>query len=91
MVYLLCYNKPLYHAKHYLGNTSNLDNRIRRHRSGQSRAHLPMAFHKLGIDFIVSRTWEGSFALEKQLKKRKNNRKLCPICSMKGNDHATIC
>ena len=80
MVYLLHYKMPLYHARHYLGNTSNLKNRIRLHRSGQSKAHLPVAFHKLGIDFVVSRTWAGEFELEKQLKKCKNNRKLCPLC-----------
>ena len=91
MVYLLHYKIPLYHARHYLGNTSNLKNRIKYHRNGQSKAHLPVAFYKLGIDFVVSRIWEGEFKLEKQLKKQKNNRKLCPICHKKGDYNATVC
>ena len=81
MVYLLHYKMPLYHSQHYLGSTSNLTNRIKLHRNGQSRAHLPLAFYKLNIDFVISKTWAGDFQLEKKLKKVKNNRKLCPICS----------
>ncbi len=80
MVYLLHYQFPLAHAQHYLGNTSNLKKRIQRHRNGTSKAHLPMAFHKLGITFVVSKIWDGEFELEKRLKKQKNNRKLCPLC-----------
>lgn len=83
MVYLLYYNKPIHHAKHYMGCTSNLSNRIKCHRNGNSKAHLPMAFHKLGIGFEVSRIWDGDFALEKKLKKYKNNRRLCPFCQKK--------
>ncbi len=80
MVYLCCFDKPIHHAKHYLGSTGNLHERIKRHRNGTSRACLPRAFHKLGIGFTVTRTWEGGFELEKELKKLKNNRKLCPRC-----------
>jgi predicted GIY-YIG superfamily endonuclease len=80
MVYLLHYSQPLCHARHYMGATTNLNQRIKRHRNGTSKAHLPVAFFKLGINFVVSRTWEGDFELEKQLKKQKNGRRLCPIC-----------
>jgi predicted GIY-YIG superfamily endonuclease len=80
MVYLLHFNRKLHHAGHYLGATANLDRRIRQHRGGTSSACLMRAIYKAGIGFELVRTWTGDFELERQLKRRKNNSKLCPIC-----------
>jgi hypothetical protein len=33
-----------------------------------------------GIGFTLARTWQGTRALERQLKNRHNSGRLCPIC-----------
>ena len=44
-------------------------------------AHLPQAFYRQGIPFIIVRTWsEGDRTVERKLKNLKNARLLCPIC-----------
>ena len=78
-VYLIHLARPYHHARHYLGYTSNLTNRLAQHRSGTG-AKLLKAVRKAGISFEVVRTWEGYATLEKQLKARKNAPKLCPVC-----------
>jgi len=43
--------------------------RIRKHANGTSGAHLPVAFHRQGIPFIIARTWwEGEGASRASLK-----------------------
>ena len=83
MIYLLHYDRPLHHAQHYLGFTDDLEARTARHLNGFG-GRLPAVFSELGISFTIARTWDGDRALERKLKKRKNSRKLCPIC-LKAN------
>lgn len=83
--YLLHYKTPISHSQHYLGSTDNLDRRLHEHSNGSGKARLPQVFNELGIEFEVSRLWECEIvkearALERQLKRRKNGRKLCPTC-----------
>lgn len=79
MIYLLHYDKPLYHAQHYLGSCDD-PQRIQDHGNGTSRARLPQVFCQLGVQFVVARTWEGGRTDERKLKNQKNARVLCPIC-----------
>lgn len=82
-VYLLHFDRPYHHARHYLGYTSNLDQRIALHRkpNGSSHHRLMQVIHAAGIGFSVARTWpEGNRALERELKRRKYSPRLCPIC-----------
>lgn len=79
MIYLLHYDRPLHHAQHYLGFTDDLDARTARHLNGFG-GWLPAVFSELGISFTIARTWDGDRNLERKLKRRKNGRKLCPIC-----------
>ena len=87
-VYLLHYLKPIgNHAKplgtasHYLGLTStSLKQRFQSHKNGTG-AKITAAFSRAGIDFICVRTWDGGRLLEKHLKRRHNNKILCPICN----------
>lgn len=65
--------------RNYLGFTDDLDERTSRHLTGFG-GRLPAVFSELGISFTIARTWDGDRALERKLKKRKNGRKLCPIC-----------
>lgn len=79
MIYLLHYDRPLHHAQHYLGFTDDLDASTARHLNGFG-GRLPTVFSELGVSFTIARTRDGDRKLERKLKKRKNGRKLCPIC-----------
>jgi len=36
--------------------------------------------HERGIGFVVAATWPGSRSFERQIKRRKNAPRYCPIC-----------
>ena len=78
-VYLLHFEKPLSHAQHYLGSTKNLPYRLSQHRNGEG-SPLVKAVIEAGILVHLAGTWEGGRDLERKFKRRKNGRKLCPIC-----------
>lgn len=80
MVYLIHFDTPFYHCRHYLGYASKLDRRLAHHKRGTG-SRLLRAVNEAGIGWQVVRTWEGDGNLEQELKKRKNSRKLCPICN----------
>jgi predicted GIY-YIG superfamily endonuclease len=82
-IYLIHFESPLAHAKHYLGWTNNLEKRLIRHKNGNGSA-LMRAVKKAGIDWTLVRVWEGKDRFfERALKNRKNTPKLCPICKGK--------
>jgi predicted GIY-YIG superfamily endonuclease len=78
-VYLIHFDQPLHHARHYLGYTDNLDERIARHKRGEG-ARLLQVLLARGIEWEVVRTWEGDRDLERKLKRRKHSDRLCPVC-----------
>jgi len=93
IVYLLHLEKKLSErAQHYIGWTTNLEERIERHRRGNGSAMMA-AVKKAGIDFVVAAVWpEKTKAFERKLKRRKNAWQLCPICraerqNQKGGIH----
>lgn len=79
-VYLLHFSSPYKHAKHYLGYTTNLLQRVADHRAGRG-ARLIEVITAAGISFEVVRTWSGNRKFERQLKKRKKSTFLCPVCA----------
>lgn len=85
-VYLLHFNEPYCHARHYLGSTDDLDNRQQEHRTGQG-ARLTQVIHNAGITFILARTWEGGRDLERKLKRWHKSPDLCPICKAQKQEH----
>lgn len=82
-VYLLHFNEPYQHAKHYLGYTESEDtlpSRLRYHEQGKG-ARLMWAVCKAGIGYQIAKLWEdGDRELERKLKEQKNTPRLCPIC-----------
>lgn len=82
MVYLIHFDDPYYHAQHYLGSTKNLEDRLAAHRAGRG-ARLMEVITDAGISWRLVRTWKGGRQLERQLKRRCNGRRLCPICNPK--------
>lgn len=86
-VYLIHFDSPVGNidnprgnAQHYLGYTTNIRRRVSAHKRGVSRARLMQVVYERGINWVVSRTWDGDKKLERKLKNRKCARKLCPIC-----------
>jgi predicted GIY-YIG superfamily endonuclease len=78
-VYLLHFDKPYKHARHYLGSTKNLKIRLAEHRAERG-ARLMEVISQAGISFTLARTWRGGRKVERRLKNQKNAPKLCPIC-----------
>ncbi len=84
MVYLLHFERPYHHAKHYLGFTDDLERRLEQHRAGDRNSHhrLMQVIAAAGIGFVLARTWRTEDRhFERRLKKRKAATRLCPICS----------
>lgn len=80
MVYLLHFNTPYRQARHYLGFSDNLNQRLEAHKNGTG-ARLMEVINEAGIEWELARTWEGDRKTEKALKRQKNSPRLCPICS----------
>lgn len=86
MVYLIHFTKKFKHAKHYIGAVNGgdeeLGKRLFHHRKGTG-SRLMRAVTNAGINWYVSKVWDGGFELEKQLKSLKNSKSLCPVCNKK--------
>lgn len=84
MVYLLCFDRKLHHARHYIGfaeNQRTFEARMKHHSKG-SGSRLMAAIAKAGIGFCVARTWpDGDRNFERKLKNRKKSSELCPHCT----------
>jgi len=79
MVYLLHFDRPYRHARHYLGYAADLDARLKRHKAGNG-ARLLQVVMDTGISWVLARTWPGGRDVERKLKRQKNSPRLCPIC-----------
>ena len=84
VVYLLHFSQPIapgrHTARHYIGFTNDLEQRIAQHRAGTG-ARLCEVAKERGISFVVAQLWEGDRALERKLKRRHAGPRLCPICN----------
>lgn len=81
-VYLLHFTKPLGHARHYIGVTTqdDVEVRVQQHRDGRG-AKLCRHAVAAGAELILARVWEAvPRYTELRLKNRGGARKLCPIC-----------
>ena len=81
-VYLLHFEQPVYgRSQHYLGFTTNLEQRLAMHRSGHG-ARLTAIARKKGIAWELVYVWEdGDKDLERKLKRLGEFKKYCKICS----------
>lgn len=83
MLYLIHFDRPYKHARHYLGWTKSadtLDARLDHHRAGTG-ARLLAVLKREGIGWQVSRTWlDGTKQDERKLKRTRNLPHYCPVC-----------
>ena len=78
-VYLLHFDEPYRHAKHYIGFTEDLDRRLVEHQTGAG-ARLIEVIINAGRSFTLARTWPGDRTLERRLHRRKASPRFCPVC-----------
>jgi predicted GIY-YIG superfamily endonuclease len=81
MIYILHFDVPYYHARHYVGfcADNSLERRLEQHRSGNG-ARLMAAIELAGIEWTVALTHPGDRKFERRLKRAKNTRRFCPLC-----------
>lgn len=83
MIYLLHFDVPFKHARHYLGWTkdgSTLEARLEHHLNGDGANILKWA-GRAGVTWRLSRTWpDGDKATERRLKNSRHVPRLCPEC-----------
>jgi predicted GIY-YIG superfamily endonuclease len=82
VVYLLCLERPVGRARHYLGSTTDLVRRVAQHRAGRGGT-LPAIAARLGIAFAVARQWPGGVREEQRIRRRGDYRRLCPLCAQR--------
>lgn len=84
MVYLIHFNRPLKHARHYVGYAKDrrtFDQRITDHLCGVG-ARLLAVLLEAGIEWRVVRTWpDGDRAFERRLKSWSGSAQFCPVCA----------
>jgi predicted GIY-YIG superfamily endonuclease len=85
-VYLIHFDRPIGdlsnphgQARHYLGSTDDLEERLKAHAGGNG-SKIMAEVARQGIGWKVVRTWPGGRGKEKELKRQKNNPRLCPVC-----------
>lgn len=79
-VYLLHFDQPYKHARHYTGWASDLTARLAEHAAGRG-ARLTQVVKEVGLSWQLARTWPGTRATERAIKDRRNAPRLCPVCS----------
>lgn len=79
-VYLLHFDRPLGHARHYIGWALDVHARVDTHLAGKG-SKLVRAAVAAGIHVELVRVWENKGqAFEHQLKKGRCGPRFCPVC-----------
>lgn len=81
-VYLLHFDQPYRHARHYCGWTSDLTARLAAHADGRG-ARLIAVITEAGIGFKLARTWDGGRTRERQIKRQGGLSRCCPMCGVR--------
>ena len=91
-IYLLHFDKPYKHARHYLGWTEGtVEDRVERHRSGNGSA-LMRAVTGAGIKWAVVRTWDGKTRNDERRMHQRGSRRYCDVCPPENKfTYATCC
>jgi predicted GIY-YIG superfamily endonuclease len=80
-VYLLHFDRPYGHAAHYTGWTTDLSARLAEHANGHGARLLAVA-KSVGIGWTLARTWNGTRAVERALKRQGGASRRCPLCGI---------
>jgi len=82
-VYLLHFDRPYKHARHYVGWTArNVKRRLAEHEAGRG-ARLLAVVREAGIGWQLARLWPGGRERERQIKRQGGHARKCPLCGVK--------
>lgn len=83
-VYLLHFDRPFGHARHYTGWAKDVDARIGEHMDGVAHsANIVRKAAAAGIGFSVARIWPNKTRNdERAMKNQGGASRRCPICAM---------
>lgn len=83
-VYLIHFETPIAHARHYLGSAAVMNRRLKKHQRGGG-ARLMEIVRERGIPWVVARLWyardlRSARVIERKLKRQHGSTRLCPLC-----------
>ena len=81
-VYLLHFDQPYKHARHYVGWAVNVKRRLAEHEAGRG-ARLLEVVKAAGIGWTLARMWPGCRARERQIKRQGGHARHCPLCGVR--------
>lgn len=93
-LYLLHFDEPRHHARHYLGSSARLFQRLEHHANGTA-ARLTEALWEDDQDWVLAGLWlprdpHKLRMAERAAKRRKNAPKYCRLCGGDKNPPGTI-
>jgi predicted GIY-YIG superfamily endonuclease len=80
VIYMLHFHQPYRHARHYVGWTEDLLDRLDRHAAGHG-ARLVTVITQAGIGFTLVRICEGTRHTERAIKNAGGAPRYCPACT----------
>ncbi len=80
VIYMLHFHQPYRHARHYVGWTEDLLDRLDRHANGTG-ARLIEVITQAGIGFTLVRICEGTRHTERAIKNSRCTPRCCPACT----------
>ena len=80
IIYMLCFTQPYKHARHYVGWTADLLDRLDQHASGHGARLIAVITHA-GIGFSLVRICEGTRRTERAIKNAGGAVRYCPACT----------
>lgn len=85
IIYLIHFSEPFRHARHYLGWTTDLAERLWAHKIGRG-SNLISHVNAAGIAWHVVRTYTGDRNLERRIKHSGGLGRCCNVCSPPAGD-----
>ncbi len=80
VIYMLHFDRPYWHARHYTGWTEDLLDRLDHHAHGTGARLVAVIWHA-GIGFTCVRITEGTRATERAIKNAGGAVRYCPACT----------
>jgi len=80
VIYMLHFDRPYRHARHYVGWTDDLLHRLDRHAKGHGARLVDVIWHA-GIGFTLVRICEGTRRTERAIKNAGGAVRYCPACT----------
>ena len=80
VIYLLHFDQPYQHARHYTGWTEDLLDRLDTHATGHGARLIAVITHA-GIGFTLVRIREGTRRTERAIKHAGGQVRYCPACT----------